>query len=376
MRITDQITPSLDRELLDHIERKKEEHDRSDMYAVLCNFPNQISEARAAVQKALFPKFQQNLPFTIVIGGMGGSAIGGKVFQDYAQTIPELQRWIISVHQSYNAPKWLSESLPIVIAISYSGNTEETLNFLDAAAPSASAVLCITSGGKLAEKAREHHYSLIQIPAGYQPRCAFGHLFFALLYSMCELGICSPQTSKEIENAITETHGILQQLRTEFSAVKATNPTIQLATALQNKIPLLYSSSDLFPSVNYRWRAQIQENAKQLAFGNFLPEMNHNEINGWEIPAEMLNAFVPIFLTDSAEDARIKKRIAFTETYLRERTGSAIELTGIGKTFLARLISLIYFGDWVSYWLALLNDRDPTPVPIIQKLKHYLQQDQ
>jgi glucose/mannose-6-phosphate isomerase len=179
---------------------------------------------------------------------------------------------------------------------------------------------------------------------------------------------------EETERGIQETGALLDGLgRLCSSGPKRNNPAFAIAQKIQGKIPVIYSAADRFDTVNLRWRGQIQENAKHLAFGNLLPEMNHNEINGWLQPEEMVRNFIAIFLRDREDHERVQARMEITRKIVGRHAGGALEVESQGETLLARIFSLIHLGDWVSYYLALLNGVDPMPVPVIENLKKQLE---
>lgn len=163
-----------------------------------------------------------------------------------------------------------------------------------------------------------------------------------------------------------------ETLALEYGNFEENNSAIQIAKKLINKIPVVYSSSELLDTINLRWRGQIQENAKALAYGNVLPEMNHNEINGWQNPKNMMNNFVLIFLQDPAEDARLQPRFDAMEKLLGNKVSEIIKIQRNEHYALARMFTLLYFGDWVSYHLAILYREDPTPIPLIMQMKELM----
>jgi glucose/mannose-6-phosphate isomerase len=150
------------------------------------------------------------------------------------------------------------------------------------------------------------------------------------------------------------------------------NTALKIAMYLQGKIPVLYSSTDLLDIVNLRWRGQFNENAKTLAFGNYLPEMNHNEIVGWQENPEILKQFALLFFKDEKDQPRIMKRMDITMDLIAPLAGLLILIDGEGSTKLERIFDMVYTGDWVSFYLAILNKIDPTPVEKINYLKNKL----
>jgi glucose/mannose-6-phosphate isomerase len=209
------------------------------------------------------------------------------------------------------------------------------------------------------------------VPGGYQPRAALGYLFFTILNviltNFCK--IC--QVSKAlIEFQILA--DFLEEKGKSYSQVNLGNRALQIAQKIFGKIPVIYSSSDILEIVNLRWRGQIQENSKNLAFGNFLPEMNHNEINSFQNPGGILDDLALIFLSDKSDNPKITERIMATKQLLSERCNTVELIESHEDMLLVRIFDLIYLADWVSYYLAILNNEDPTPIPLITELKRIM----
>jgi glucose/mannose-6-phosphate isomerase len=273
----------------------------------------------------------------------------------------------ITIVRNYSIPNWV-DSQTLAIAISYSGNTEETLSCFTQAANKTSHLIGIASGGQLKELCMGKNIPFVEIPGGFQPRAALGYLFFTvlnvILVNFCK--IC--QVSKAmIEFQILA--DFLEEKGKNYSEVNSDNYALQIAAKLVGKIPVIYSSSDVLDIVNLRWRGQIQENSKNLAFGNFLPEMNHNEINSFQNPANLLDTFVLIFLSDKSDNPKNIERLNATRKLLGERCPTTLHLESHEDMFLIRLFDLIYLADWVSFYFAILNNEDPTPIPLISELK-------
>ena len=150
------------------------------------------------------------------------------------------------------------------------------------------------------------------------------------------------------------------------------NPALRLAQQLHAKLPIIYSSADRFDVVNLRWRGQLAENAKVLAFGHVLPEMNHNELVGWNVLRRVMDESVAIFLRDPGDNPRVAIRMNITKEIVGRHAASVIEVRSEGRSLLARMFSLVHLGDWVSYYLSILNRVDPTPVNVINQLKNEL----
>lgn len=320
------------------------------MKEVLINFSNQLKEAGKCSWNNL-PR-ADNLS-NIVICGMGGSAISGDLLAGYLQDEIKVP---IFVNREYELPRFVDENSLVFIS-SYSGNTEETLSAYEKAIKRTKKILCITSGGKLQTLNPQF---IFKIPTGYQPRCALGWLFVPMLIALHKLDIISDK-SAELEESIT----LLLKLSQEFSLDKSS--PYKVAEKLIGKLPIIYS--DLrFVAVAKRWVAQLNENSKQLAHYNAFAELNHNEIVGFGEPK--INTFL-IILKDKSYNPRINLRIELTKQMFSTYT-EIQEIESCGNSLLARFFYLIYFGDWVSYWLAILKGIDPTPIERIDWLKKEL----
>ncbi len=301
----------------------------------------------------------------VVVSGLGGSAIGGDILQAYAfakAIIP------VVVNRDYQLPAFIDETT-LFIAVSYSGNTEETLQAYQEAKGRRAQILVISSGGRLGEAALADGYPLLTIPGGLAPRAASGYLLAPLLLALEALGILA-----EVRTDMAETVHVLEQLRELLQPAHEGdhNPARVIAETLKGAIPLIWGSANCTAAAALRWKAQINENAKSPAFCNVFPELNHNEIVGFEAPAELLGNFVIIMLKDRYDYQRVQQRMRITRGLLEEKVKRVIEVDSAGESLLARLYSLIYIGDYVSFYLALAYGIDPTPVKAIDYLKEEL----
>lgn len=343
--------------------------DLSGMEDIIYNFHNQIRYSISKIS-SIHRIDDCSKINKIVIFGMGGSAISGDLARSYiASNHPEIEI-PISIFRNYKIPNWLDDHT-LVIAVSYSGNTEETLSCLRQSMTITKHIIGISSGGELKEVCIKNNFPYLEIPGGYQPRAALGYLFFSvlnvILINFCK--IC--QVSKSlIELQILA--DFLEEKSKQYSTVSEENKAWNIAQKLKGKIPIIYSSTDLLEIVNLRWRGQIQENSKNLAFGNLLPEMNHNEINSFIHPEGTLNKFALIFLSDKADNPKIIERLVATKQILSKRVDTVFHLESTEDMLLVRLFDLIYLADWVSFHLAILNNEDPTPIPLISELKNIM----
>ena len=347
------------------------QYDQLNLFDVIKNFPEQIRQAIEIGYSS--PKFNYEIKSNnILILGMGGSAIGGDLLRSYCKACKGADEINISVNRNYTIPNHFDKNT-LVIASSYSGGTEETLSALkDCISKGINNILCISSGGELASIAEENGFPLIKIPSGFQPRAALAFSFFPLLLLLVKSKLFSNEAENITKSAMEELLVLLDKKVNIYKEVNGTNPALELAKKLYEKLTIIYSSSDLLDAVNIRWRGQIQENAKHFACGNFLPEMNHNEINSFKFPEYLGASSVCLFLKDVQDHKRILIRFNALEQVLGKYTKDIISLQGEGKYFLTRMFDLLYLADWTSYYLAMLNKIDPTQIPEISFLKSEL----
>jgi len=317
--------------------------DSQNMLQVIKDFPKQCREA-LGLPKGISASGKIN---NIVIAGMGGSAMGGDLLKIYLSNtnIP------VYVNRDYKVPNFVDEN-SLVFAVSYSGNTEETLSALNAAKEKKAQIIGITSGGKLSEECEK----VVNIPSGLQPRAALGYLFFPML------GILHNTNIIRVKNdELNEMMGILKQTN------KFNEQGEELSKKLKEKIPIIYASEAL-GAIAFRWKTQINENAKMPAFYNVFSEMNHNEIAGYK---SMDHKFSVVMIQDKNDNDRVKKRMDICKEIMEEYV-EVEEVETQGESLLARMFSAIYLGDYVSYYMALWNRVDPSPVDIIEGMKKKL----
>jgi glucose/mannose-6-phosphate isomerase len=294
----------------------------------------------------------------IVIFGMGGSAISADIAQSLFQSkIP------ISVVKDYHLP-YIDEST-LCIALSYSGNTEETVTCLQKALKSTSYIAAVTSGGKVKEIV-DTKFLWLEIPSGLPPRSAIGHLFFALIkiLEIFEIIHSHSEEAKSVTaNLMQKAGSLCLKTETNYNLAKSSAETIF------NKIPIIYSSNPRLNPIAYRWKCQINENAKYPAFSHTFPEMNHNEIEAWE-NSNLSKNFIPIFLRFFEEEKQYSKRIEAFKKLLDKDNITYLEFYGDGNNDFSRMFSLIYLGDMISYYIGILNNIDPTEIKYIDFLKN------
>ena len=301
----------------------------------------------------------------IVVLGMGGSAIGGDLLSDYLAD--ELSIPIVVI-RGYDIPKFVDEN-SLVFTVSYSGNTEETISTLKKCLEAKARIIALTSGGKLAVLSQENNFPVIKVPAGIQPRAAISYLFFPILKALERLGLI-----KERSSEIEETISILQDLSREYCAKSPSENNLakKVALSLYQHLPLVYGSEGLLGAVAMRWKTQINENSKWPCFWNVFPELDHNEIVGYEIENKINRQVKIIYLQDKEGLLRVEQRRKITRKIIEDKVAEFIVCPTKGKGKMSRMFSLIFLGDLASYYLAILNQVDPSPVACIEDLKKEL----
>ena len=338
--------------------------DRENMLDLIRRFSDQIHDAHQIGRSlSLDPSLGEGIT-KLVFSGMGGSAIGADVIRSYLNydlSIP------IFVNRHYRLPAFV-DGKTLLIVSSYSGNTEEAIASLEEGLKRRARLLAISSNGQLARLADRHGFLLIEIPKKFPPRAALGYSVLPLLVVLSKLGFWSAYRAE----AFLEVEHLIRSLAEDQYGVEVPRPNNlakQLAMSCFKKYAVVYAGTDAFDVVALRWRGQIEENAKSLASHHVLPEMNHNELVGWKFPKAILKDIVVIMLRDQADHDRIQKRMDLTRDLIRPLAAEVIEVYSQGESLLARMFSLIHLGDWVSFYLAVLNGVDPTPVEVVNYLK-------
>ncbi|HEY0964910.1 MAG TPA: bifunctional phosphoglucose/phosphomannose isomerase [Candidatus Saccharimonadales bacterium] len=294
----------------------------------------------------------------IVWAGMGGSALPAVIIE----TWPGL-KVPFEVVRDYALPAYIDTNTLVVVS-SYSGNTEETLSALDEAEARGVQIAVITAGGKLAERAREKQYPLFLFPEGIQPRMATFYFVNAFAQIVKDLDIAVADLS-ELTHVGEWLHQEVEQWRAD--APLANNLAKQLALQLVGKTPIFYAGPKLFPAAN-KWKIGCNENAKNTAWANQYPEFNHNEFIGWSShPVE--KPFAVVEIRSNLEHERVQKRFEVSERLLSGMRPAPIVVEPKGNTLLEQLVYAFALGDFVTIYLGILNGVNPTPVPLVEKLK-------
>ncbi len=299
----------------------------------------------------------------VLIAGMGGSGIAG----DFAAALAAPGVGRVSVHKGYGPiPGWAQARKPLLIAISFSGNTEETLDVVKSAVESALPVVTLTAGGELGRITAEKGWPSIAVPGGIQPRAAVGYLFGAVARVASAAGVIPDQGS-----ALLEAADAADRATSEGSSTWALATSV--SEGLSGRIPIIYGGGPISGAVAQRWKTQINENAKTPAWWSVLPELDHNEIVGWEaMPQVTKESLGIVALTESADHPRVSDRLAHSRALTEAAVPWVAEVAAEGDTPLARLVSLVVVGDLVSLFLAETAGVDPVPVDTIEKLKKLL----
>jgi len=337
--------------------------DKSSMLEKILEFPDQILKGWRIGENAEF-SFDPDRINTIVLGGMGGSAVVGDFLQSIFMdriAIP------IFVNRSYTIPDFVS-SETLFIASSYSGNTEETIASTEEAVRKGASIICVTSGGKIGSLAESRDYPIFILPGGYPPRAALGYTLGVLLNFFYRAGL-SHITLQRIQDSIS----FINKLKKPWSdPADSENMPLTVARQISGRLPVINSSIEKGMAVAVRWKTQLNENSKTHAFLNFFPEMNHNEIVGWErmeSTSRFFNALIMILLRMSEDSNRVKLRMDITKSLVEESGGRVVDIAARGNTYLDRLLYLIFLGDLVSFYLAIIYGKDPTEIKKIDSLK-------
>ena len=325
------------------------------MKQLIADFTTQLREALIIGQNYKFRTAKKDFS-NIVLTGLGGSGIGGSIIQNY---IADSVKIPFIVNKDYFLPAFVNANSLVIIS-SYSGNTEETLMAMQQAMKAKATIVCVTSGGKVADIARKKDIDCILMPAGMPPRSCISYSMVQVLYTLRHFGFVSNAFGKEISS-------VIKTLDTEENAIQKKAKTI--AQKLNGKTPIIYAASD-FEGVAVRFRQQLNENSKMLAWHHVFPEMNHNELVGWRDKDE--SRAVVLLRNDSDYD-RVKMRMDICKKVIKKYTSTLIEIQSEGKGYWEKVFYVIHLTDWVSVFLADMHGVDATEVKVIDMLKGALE---
>jgi glucose/mannose-6-phosphate isomerase len=334
--------------------------DTNEMLKVIESFPESSLNALKAVEGYNLNVEKKDFR-NVVIAGMGGSAIGGILLRDWLQPTSHIP---IIISKQYTLPAYVNEDT-LLLAVSYSGNTEETLSALIEAKTRQASVITFTSGGTMANYAKQEDIPCVKLPEGFQPRAAISYQFFSLAAIARKLGLVEGAW-----NEVNTSINLLVKLRSEMASHSPydSNLAKQIASQLKGYIPFIYGSS-IHEGVAYRWNTQINENSKIPAGSSNFPEAFHNAVMASEADAELLNRVCAILLLDPYEQKETAAKTQLFRDILARRFGRLIEVQAYGKDRLSRIMSTLYIGDFVSAYLGLLNGKNPSSIDSISELK-------
>lgn len=317
-------------------------------------FPQHIKEGLRIGAEYTF-KHQPRAIKNILLAGLGGSGIGAEIVYNY---IDKSVKVPVVICKDYFLPGFVDEHT-LVIACSYSGNTEETLYSFSEACKREAQVVCITSGGKLGEAAAQHDVDLLGMPCGMPPRACIGYSFVQVLFVLKHYGIIEDQFINELNSAVDLLEQTSEDIKTQARDIVA---------RIDNRIPVIYVDQHI-SCVATRWRQQFNENSKILGWERVIPEMNHNELVGWRDQNEQLAV---LFLHSGSEYERIVKRFEINKSIIEQYTSVVIDVHAKGNTYFEKVLYLILLGDWISWFLAEQRQVDAVEVKVIDYLKKSL----
>jgi glucose/mannose-6-phosphate isomerase len=333
--------------------------DKSDMLGHLMKTPDYCRDAVKRARQAKVP--EKVKPKNIIIAGMGGSAIGGEILQDWLREELPIP---VEVCKDYVLPAYANEDT-LFFANSYSGNTEETLSAFVEAIRRRCLTMSITSGGHLLSFSKKLQVPHVMIPSQLPPRVAIPYLFFPSPVLLERMGVLSGK-EEEIEEAVQ----ILKRVGEENSPETPTenNTAKKLALELVETTPIIYGFRQ-YQAIARRLKTQFNENSKVPSKNDVFPELNHNETVGWEAPEALTKNYSILLIRDPDEPPEIKHRIEATKSLALHKAKKVLEIHARGKGKLAKMFSVLRVGDFTSVYLAILQKVDPTPVNIIDRIK-------
>ena len=321
------------------------------MKDLVLKFPKQLEVALEIGQNYKFTTSVKEFS-NVMVTGLGGSGIGGSIVQNY---VADKLKTPFNVNKDYSLPIYISDKT-LLIVCSYSGNTEETIEAMNQGLKAKATVVCITSGGKIAEMAKKKKLDCILVPGGMPPRSCLGYSVVQILYVLNHFKLIDDKFKKELDGAIKLIGGQQKEIRKAAASV---------AKKIVGKLPIIYSSGS-YEGVAIRFRQQINENSKMLCWHAVIPEMNHNELVGWRDDAKDK---VVIILRNKDDYDRVQTRIEINKKVIKKYTNNIIEIYSEGKSYWEKAFYLIHLTDFVSVDLADLRKLDATEVKVIDFLK-------
>lgn len=344
--------------LLDRLGKVKK-IDKSDMLGHLMKTPDYCQDAVNRAKQVKVPEKVKSK--NIIIAGMGGSAVGGEILQEWLREELPIP---VEVCKDYVLPAYANEDT-LFFANSYSGNTEETLSAFVEAIRRRCTTITITSGGHLLSFSKKLQVPHLTIPTGLPPRVAIPYLFFSVPVLMERVGLLT-----SVEENLKEAIQVIKKVGEENSPQTPTenNMAKKLALELVGTIPIIYGFRQ-YQAIARRLKTQFNENSKVPSKHDVFPELNHNETVGWEAPEALTKNYSVILIRDPYEPPEIRHRIEATKSLALYKAKKVLEIHASGEGKLAKMFSVLRVGDFASVYLAILQNVDPTPVKIIDRIK-------
>lgn len=337
--------------------------DKKNIRRNIIDFPSQCEEAFKEVQEVEIPEDYKDIS-QVVICGMGGSAIGGSLIKGLVEKQANIP---IIIKRDYTLPGFVNSNT-LILAISYSGNTEEPLAVFRKAEEKKAKLLAIFTGGELEEIVNQLKCPFYKFSYSAQPRATLGYLFTSVLYLLSKIGIIDID-KKDFQKSIDSLKKQISNLDVENP--KEQNPAKKIAQKIHQNIPVIYGA-EFLAEVSRRWKTQFNENSKNFSFFEILPELNHNTISGYDFPEEIKQKFFVLLLVSEFYHSRNRIRFDIIKDILYQKDIPFYEVKTYGKTPLSHLLSAILLGDFVSFYLAILNKVDPSPLEMVNYLKDRL----
>lgn len=341
-------------------------HDPTNMVGRIASLPDQCRLAWERGCAFRFPPSYASVDSVIFLG-VGGSAIGGDLVAGLAQLEDHLPATVL---RDFHVPTWVGPHT-LAIASSYSGNTEETLAMYRQARERKAPLAVVTGGGPLMEMAKAHGVPLFNVTYQGEARSAIGYSFMAPLALLCQVGLL-PYRQKDVAEAIELLRQLAEGLSPSVPAVQ--NLAKSIAIAMHGKLPVVYGAGFLAGAAR-RWKTQLNENSKSWAFYEELPELAHNSVEGYTLPKETRRGAYVTLLHSYLLHPRVSAKYQVVEEVLVEQGVAYRQIDAVGETPLAHLLSSVMLGDYVSYYLAMLNGVDPSPTPTLEQIKKRLAQE-
>lgn len=328
------------------------------MKPLLESFTDQLRDALKIGQETHIKPAKKEIR-NIVLSGVGGSGVGGNLVAALCQDALKVP---MLVSKSYDIPAFVNEHT-LFLASSFSGNTEETNESLQKALKAGAQCVVITSGGKLADTAAKNELEIFKAPADLpSPRAHFGYSTIPLMYILHHKGLLDT-------SFINQTESLIRLLEQEKEEIR--QKAERIANGIKGYLPIIYTDSRVYP-VAVRMLQQLAQNGKHLGHANEFPEMNHNEVVGWEHPAQVLSDSKVLFLKTDYDHPRVRERFRLSRDLFSKKAANILDLQAKGQSLLEQCFYLINLTDWVSYFLAYANDTDPYPTQAIDQLKDEL----